>query len=103
MPFQHETGDWVRYRSKFGLTPDDECDLHFGPRDRSTPYHETMANVIDRVEDALKAARETGRPYVMFIHGHSTSRPGQTTARSVVRNVPVVVEIGRQASIASGH
>jgi hypothetical protein len=85
MPFQNEDGDWVKYRSRFGLTPSDECDFHFGPGHPSTSYQERMANVTDRVEDALRAARENGRPYVMFIHGRSTSRPGRTTARSQVR------------------
>lgn len=37
------------------------------------------------VIDALAKAREADRLYVMFVHGQSTSRPGQTTARSVVR------------------
>src|SRR5262249_21656972 len=44
-----------------------------------------MDDVAERVERALREAQENGRPYLMFIHGHSTSYPGRTTARSVVR------------------
>jgi hypothetical protein len=44
-----------------------------------------MAEVERIVKNALVRAQQADRPYVMFVHGHSTSRPGQTTARSVVR------------------
>jgi hypothetical protein len=37
------------------------------------------------VEKELQKAQKKGRPYIMFVHGSSTSRPGKTTARSVVR------------------
>jgi hypothetical protein len=79
--FKQGTGPWTQYRSK--LT--DEIDLHFGKRDRSTPYDEVMAEIITIVERSLIEAQRDGRCYVMFIHGWSTSRPGQTTARSQVR------------------
>ena len=36
---------------------------------------------------ALKDAYGDGLRYVIFSHGSSTSRRGQTTARSVVRNL----------------
>ena len=44
-----------------------------------------MWDVEQLIRDSLRKAQENGRPYVMFVHGSSTSRPGQTTARSVVR------------------
>jgi hypothetical protein len=82
---RREQGDWVRYRERFGLLESDEVDLHFGQRDRDVSYEEAMANVEQFVRDSLLRAQKNGRPYVMFVHGRSTSRPGQQTARSVVR------------------
>jgi hypothetical protein len=84
--FQEGSGDWTQFRSTLNLTPRDEIDLHFGKRDRSTSYADAMAEIAAIVERGLCEARQHGRPYVMFIHGNSTSRPGQTTARSQVRN-----------------
>jgi hypothetical protein len=81
-----ERGNWVDYRERFGLLDDDEIDLHFGRRDPFVQrYYDVMDDVEQRVREALRRAQGNGRPHVMFIHGHSTSRPGQTTARSVVR------------------
>lgn len=83
---KREQGDWVSYRDRFGLSEADEIDLHFGRRDRNVAsYYNAMADVEQLVRDSLRKAQENGRAYVMFVHGHSTSRPGQTTARSVVR------------------
>jgi hypothetical protein len=82
---KREQGDWVRYRERLGLLETDEVDLHFGQRDRNVSYEEAMADVKELVGDSLRKAQENGRPYVVFVHGHSTSRPGQQTARSVVR------------------
>ena len=82
-----ETGNWTDYRPRFGLQPQDEIDLHFGRRDpHGQSYGDTMADVERRVIESLQRAQANGRPYVMFTHGWSTSRPGQTTARSVVRS-----------------
>src|ERR1700688_2964160 len=81
-----EHGDWVGYRKRCGLSKADEIDLHYGRRDRNmASYDEAMADVEQRISDRLRKAQENGREYLMFIHGHSTSRPGQTTARSIVR------------------
>jgi hypothetical protein len=44
-----------------------------------------MGDVAELVKAKLMEAQRAGRPYVLFVHGWSTSRPGQTTARSVVR------------------
>jgi hypothetical protein len=83
---KHEQGNWVIYRERFGLSETDEIDLHFGRRDRNVAsYEEAMAEIEQLIRENLRKAQENGRAYVMFIHGHSTSRPGQTTARSVVR------------------
>jgi hypothetical protein len=81
-----EQGNWVNFRQRFGLSAADEVDLHFGRRDPHTRYEDVMADVEQRVRESLRKAQETGRSYVMFIHGWSTSRPGQTTARSIVRS-----------------
>jgi hypothetical protein len=45
-----------------------------------------MCDLEMMVEQNLTTAQNNGRPYLMFVHGWSTSRPGKTTARSVVRN-----------------
>lgn len=85
--FQKGFGDWKQYRSRFNLSKSDETDLHRGKRDRSIlSFDEAMAEVSSIVERGLKEAQREGRPYVMFIHGKSTSRRGKTTARSQVRN-----------------
>ena len=87
MAFQHETGNWVNYRTRFRLLPDDEIDLlHFGLRDpREQSYADVMDDVRNVVVERLQRAQTNSRPYIMFTHGWSTSRPGDTTARSVVR------------------
>ena len=85
--FQTGRGPWEQYRSQLSLSKSDEVDLHFGKRDPSSmSYAEAMAGVTGLVMASLEAARRQGRPYVMFIHGSSTSRRGKTTARSQVRN-----------------
>jgi hypothetical protein len=84
--FQPGREHWERYRSQLGLSPSDEVDLHFGKRERSVmTYRQAMAGVTALVVASLKEARRNGRPYLMFIHGSSTSRRGKTTARSQVR------------------
>jgi hypothetical protein len=82
--FQKGSGDWTQYRSMRDLSKSDEIDLHFGKR-RSGSYEDAMAEITVIVEKGLREAQRNGRPYVMFTHGRSTSRPGQTTARSQVR------------------
>ncbi len=84
--FQPGRGSWERYRSQFNLSKSDEVNLHFGKRDPSLmSYAQAMADVTALVLASLEEARRNGRPYVMFIHGSSTSRRGKTTARSQVR------------------
>ena len=83
--FLKEDGDWTDYRQRFGLRKGDEIDLHFGKRDPAMSYYEAMSQIPTIVRDALKQAQAAGRPYIMFVHGSSTSGPGKTTARSQVR------------------
>ena len=83
--FTTGNGDWVRYRK---LGPHKEIDLHYnelGRRDGS--YDEAMDHIREVTLRAVKEAHEEGTPYVIFTHGKSTSRPGKTTARSVVRGL----------------
>lgn len=86
-----EQGNWTDYRQRFGLENTDEIDLHYGRRERGEyghpmlSYEEAMGGVEDVVRESLRKAQEEERPYVMFVHGRSTSGPGRMTARSVVR------------------
>jgi hypothetical protein len=80
--FQKGWGDWKQYRGPDCL----EVDLHFGERDRrAKSYEQAMAEVTELVERTLREAQRDSRPYVIFIHGRSTSRRGKVTARSQVR------------------
>jgi hypothetical protein len=85
--FKQGRGDWRAYRKQFGLEADDEIDLHFGKRDKfEMSYEQAMAQVEEYVESSLRRAQEKRRPYVMFVHGWSTSVGWKkTTARSVTR------------------
>ena len=80
--FKAGKGPWVQYRA---LNPV-EIDYHFERRDRDTPYESAMAEVHERLADAVRQAQKDGRDWLLITHGSSTSRPGKTTARSVVRN-----------------
>ena len=80
-------GPWTQYRSQLSLSDSDEVNLHFGKRDPAKmSYGEAMAGVTSLVRASLEEAQRQGRPYLVFIHGSSTSRRGKTTARSQVRN-----------------
>ena len=57
----------------------------FGPREIT--YYEAMDQVFDESFEALRSAQASGVRHVLFRHGSSTSRPGQTTARSQVRGL----------------
>src|SRR4051795_4095196 len=85
--FKSGSGNWKRYRSLLELSETDEVNLHFGKRDpASMSYDEAMNALTGIIEGSLHEARRKERPYVMFLHGSSTSRRGKTTARSQVRN-----------------
>ena len=89
---KREQGNWVDYRKRFGLSADDEVDLHFGPRDPHVRYEQVMVDVQRHVEESLRKAQENGRPYLMFVHGWSTSRPGQTPIHAVKRGYAIYSE-----------
>ena len=83
--FKKEGGNWIRYRELQGVL---ECDFHKsddGPREMD--YDEAMGEVDRQTLLALIYAQAKGFRYVLFTHGWSTSRPGITTARSIVRSV----------------
>ena len=82
--FKKETGDWKRYRR---LGPQLEIDFHHEDGRREIPYEDAMASVLVEAMDALKTASKQGLSYVLLTHGCSTSRPGNTTARSQVRSL----------------
>ena len=83
--FKKESGNWTQYRQLPRVT---EVDFHYseyGPR--QIPYWEAMDAVREQTIEALQSAQQEGHRYVIFRHGFSTSRPGETTARSQVRSV----------------
>lgn len=78
-----DAGNWTRFRALPDLV---EVDFHHeGPRE--VEYWQAMEDVERSALDALREAQKDGRRYVLFLHGSSTSRLGQTTARSVVRTL----------------
>src|SRR5262245_252762 len=85
MTITKRAGDWTALRAEFDLTSEDELDLHLGRRDPHVPFENVMADVETRTKKKLIEAQKNNRPYVMIVHGSSTSRPGRTSARSVVR------------------
>ena len=84
MKFRSEDGDWTRFRA---LKPR-EFDLHrseWGRRE--VPYWVAMNEVREDTLSELVAARKSGAEWLLIRHGNSTSGPGKTTARSVVRGI----------------
>jgi hypothetical protein len=79
-----EKGDWQQFRCLPGLV---EIDLHHGQREPALDYHDAMGQVYEDAFNAIKKAHAEGRRYLLIRHGWSTSRPGQTTARSQVRQL----------------
>ena len=88
--FKNGIGNWIEYRK---LPCVDEIDLHRVPDGsrnrgpREVPYENYVVDVWDEVLKALQSAQQRQRLYVIFRHGWSTSRSGQTTARSQVRKL----------------
>ena len=84
-PFQKGSGNWTQYRELPSLS---EVNFHFSEYGRrEEPYENVMADVRDAALAALIEAQEDGDEYVLFIHGSSTSRPSNTTARSQIRKL----------------
>ncbi len=82
--FKAGVGNWTQYRSLPGII---EVDFHHGRRDRWVPYENVMYEVYVSALQSLKDAQAQGHTYVLFTHGHSTSRRGRTTARYVIRGL----------------
>jgi len=85
--FNQENRNWTEYRKLPKL-----CEVDFHPHDRYDDFrHLTYDEKIywwhEKTCNALQSAYEGGFQWVLFLHGHSTSRPGKTTARSVVRGI----------------
>ncbi len=80
-----QKGDWKEYRK----LPDQlEVDFHrSGVDGRNThgSYQYNMELVYADAIESLKKAHAEGKQSVLFTHGCSTSRIGQTTSRSQVR------------------
>lgn len=80
--FIHENGNWTDYRKLPNYL---EIDLHRG--EGYGGYSEQMEEIREDALKILAKAQDEGKQYVIFCHGHSTSRIGQTTTRSVIRSV----------------
>jgi hypothetical protein len=83
--FKRENGNWADYRARFGLRREYDVDFHCGKREPGTFYGGQFRGLEESLTEALKLAQAEGRPYVLFTHGWSTSRPGKMTARSLIR------------------
>jgi len=79
--FTEGYGDWTQYRK---LPDIQEVDLHLSGNGYHD-YYESMDAAYAGAIDSVRKAQEEGKKYVLFTHGHSTSRLGKTTARSKVR------------------
>lgn len=80
--FKREYRNWVEYRKLPSLV---EVDFHWASEGLGHDYFESMDQAYRRALEAVKEAQRKGVSHVLFTHGHSTSRPGRTTARSQVR------------------
>jgi hypothetical protein len=82
--FQKLKGDWESFSNSLpGLM---RVDMHFG-RGKPGAFWDNMIANSNLVMDSLQKAQEKGYQYVLFAHGYSTARPGQTTTRSIVRAI----------------
>ncbi len=82
-PWKYEMRDWVEYRQFANL---EEVDFHIQePGHDGLAYWERMAEVYEVCLRRVKLAQAEGVDYLLFTHGWSTSRPGNTTSRSQVR------------------
>jgi hypothetical protein len=89
--FKRESGNWTEYRKLESIM---EVDFHYSeysPRELSCDspmsYDSPMETVYINAMRALENAYERGFKWLLLTHGKSTSRPGKTTARSVVRRL----------------
>lgn len=82
MLFKSDCRNWVEFRNLPDLL---EFDMHWANESSGGSYCENMEHVPGFVQRCLEDAQKQGKKYVMFTHGHSTSRIGKTTTRSQVR------------------
>jgi hypothetical protein len=83
--FKKVKGDWRNWSTRKDCLA---VDFHwnvFGKREKD--YGSCMADVYETAKNGLIQAQSENYNYVLFTHGSSTSRPGQTTARSTVRKL----------------
>jgi hypothetical protein len=73
--FKKEFGDWTKYRELEPL----EIDYHHdGGELDGLSYYERMDRARKGSLAIIKRAQKDGIPWVLFTHGHSTSRIGAT-------------------------
>lgn len=83
-PFKKHIGNWLELRGG-GVQ---EIDLHVEEaRTRRVSYVEVMAETYREALEALKQGQAEGVAKILFVHGRSTSGPGKTTKRSVIRGL----------------
>jgi hypothetical protein len=86
---QRATGDWTELRKLPGVR---EVDLHFAqggaPIGPSSNFAGKMAAVRQHVlQQIVAASQDEAVAFLLVVHGKSTSRPGRTSSRSVVRDL----------------
>ncbi|HEY8034497.1 MAG TPA: hypothetical protein VIF37_02785 [Methylobacter sp.] len=83
--FKKESGDWKKYKL---LASSTIVDFHFVNDPFPTgSFYENMDQAYQRSLDELKNAQQDEISYVIYTHGHSTSRRGRTSARSQIRKL----------------
>lgn len=82
--FTKQFGDWTAFRK---LPDRVEVDFHWCGEEPDGDYWENMQRVWDVALKSLIDAQRDGKRYVLFCHGHSTSRIGKTTSRSQIRKL----------------
>ena len=87
MKFTKQNRNWVEYRELPKLLEHDFHRYNPDPNAPKLPYHELMDNVYKEALEVLKTAQNQGKEFVLFTHGLSTSRMGETTTRSQIRKL----------------
>lgn len=82
--FQDGYGPWAQYLQ---LDKVHLVDFHRGRRAPGKAYWDVMADVHEEAFAALQYAQANGFRHVVYVHGWSTSGPGKTTSRSVIRGL----------------
>lgn len=77
-------GNWIALRD-LGVV---EINLHVDDRrPHGVSYQDVMYETYREAKKALIEHQATGVKAVLFVHGHSTSRSGSTTKRSMIRRL----------------